>query len=280
MLLLISVTITFLTLAPAAAQQGPSLQCDSRLCFAGPVNDGAVLQRAPAHAALLGSVPPASPPGAAMTLSFTGTGGDGAAYNRTMPFNALPDFTWKVVLPDTFEMAGNFTATVSCPSCAGGLTSISRTNITFGDVWVVSGQSNAQLAMWCSFRQDEFDARVLAGEFEWLRMWGMDNGGTNISGNWVQPAAAPGWCRNQSWVAREGEDMGAKWCTPLDLMSPRPGGDGQTWFWQTSQIAFFFAVYLREFFVEAGMAPPPIGLMYVPTHPPPPIQTAPRPNFP
>jgi hypothetical protein len=213
-----------------------------------------------------------------MSLTFAGTTGAGAAYNRSVAFSALPDFTWKIVLDDAFNTGGNFTATVSCPGCAGGLTSIWRTNITFGDVWVVSGQSNAQLAMWSSFRQDEFDARVLAGEFEWLRMWGMTNGGSNVSGNWIQPAAAPGWCRNQSWVLREGEgagegadagagageDMGAKWCTPLDLMTPRPGGDGQSWFWQTSQIAFFFAVYLREFFVESGMEPPPIGLMINP----------------
>ena len=118
--------------------------------------------------------------------------------------------------------------------------------------------------MWSSFLQDEIDARVLNGEFEYMRMWGMTNGGTNVSGNWIQPADAPGWCRNQSWVSREGEDMGAKWCTPLDLMTPRPGGDGQTWFWQTSQTCFYFAAFLHDFLVAAGIPPPPFGLMINP----------------
>jgi hypothetical protein len=166
------------------------------------------------------------------------------------------------VLPDAFEAGGNYTVAVDCPSCAGGVTSIWRTNITFGDVWVISGQSNAQLGMWSSFRQTEMDARALTGEFEWLRMWGSTNGGTNVSGNWMQAAAPPGSCRNASWAAPGrgggglvggglGETVGPRWCTPLDLMSPRPGDNGAPWFWQASQIGFFFAVSLRELLVEA-----------------------------
>ena len=251
-------------LALLAITSAQSLQCGNELCFAGPINDGVVLQRAPAHAAVLGSVPPASPANAPLTLTFSGADGAGAAYNKSFAFAAMADFTWKLVLPDAFEAGGNFTVQVTCLSCAGGVTSISRTNVTFGDVWVCSGQSNMQLGMWSSFLQDEIDARVLQGEFESIRMWGMDNGGTNVSGNWIQPAAQAGWCRNQSWVAREGEDMGAKWCTPLDLMTPRPGGDGQTWFWQTSQTCFYFAVFLRDFHIAAGVPAPPIGLMINP----------------
>ena len=126
-------------LALSAAAQ--SLQCDNVLCFAGPINDGVVLQRAPAHAAVLGSVPPASPANAPMTLTFAGTDGAGAAYNKTFAFAAMADSTWKLVLPDAFEQGGNFTIIVQCPTCAGGVTSIWRTNATFGDVWVCSGQS-------------------------------------------------------------------------------------------------------------------------------------------
>ena len=250
---------------PFSAAQA-ALQCDSVLCFSGVLNDGAVLQRAPAHAAVLGSVPPASPANAPLTLTLSGTDGAGAAYNKSFGLAAFNDFTWKLVLPDAFVAAGNFTVEVACPSCAGGVTRIWRTNITFGDVWLISGQSNAQLGMWSSFRQNEMDARALTGEFEWLRMWGSTNAGTNISGNWMQTAAPSGSCRNASWAAPGlgdglGESVGSRWCTPLDLMSPRPGDNGAPWFWQASQIGFFFAISLRELLVEAGIAPPPMGIM-------------------
>jgi hypothetical protein len=147
-------------LALLAITSAQSLQCGNELCFAGPINDGVVLQRAPAHAAVLGSVPPASPAGAAMSLTLAGVDGSGAAYNKSFAFAAMADSTWKLVLPDAFEAGGNFSILVTCPACAGGVTGISRTNVTFGDVWVCSGQSNMQLGMWSSFLQDEIDARV------------------------------------------------------------------------------------------------------------------------
>jgi len=136
------VTLSLALLSIASAQ---SLQCDNVLCFAGPINDGVVLQRAPAHAAVLGSVPRASPAAAPMSLTLAGVDGAGAAYNKSFAFAAMADFTWKLVLPDAFELGGNFTMTVTCATCAGGVTSIWRTNATFGDVWVCSGQVRSQL---------------------------------------------------------------------------------------------------------------------------------------
>ena len=94
----------------------------------------------PARAALFGSVPAGSPAGAAVTVSLNATDG---SYSKTFSTAAMADGTWKVLL-DARPGGGDYAARADCASCAGGgASSNTLRDVTFGDVWYCSGQSNS-----------------------------------------------------------------------------------------------------------------------------------------
>ena len=62
------------------------------------------------------------------------------------------------------EAGGNFTITASCTSC-GGLISSTIHSVTFGDVFVCSGQSNMQLAMIHTFDRNVTYERIRSGRY-------------------------------------------------------------------------------------------------------------------
>eukprot|EP00756_Hemistasia_phaeocysticola_P054911 Hpha_TRINITY_DN30826_c0_g1::TRINITY_DN30826_c0_g1_i1::g.155682::m.155682/K05970/SIAE; sialate O-acetylesterase len=109
-------------------------------------SDNTVLQRGPARAALYGLVygdqgKPTSA-GASVNVDLS------PAVQGQNQFHATTqkDGSWKVLLPSG-NTGGNYTATVSCPTCASGTANQTITNVTFGDVWFCSGQSNMQLPL-------------------------------------------------------------------------------------------------------------------------------------
>ena len=129
------------SLSRLAAGDGPSRSCGAGgICFSGVINHNAILQRAPARAAVLGSVSAASPAGAAVAVTLAGIAADGSAYSKTFDTTANADFTYKVLL-DPMPAWGSFTVTASCAACAGTPTAVSVGGVTFGDVFVASGQS-------------------------------------------------------------------------------------------------------------------------------------------
>ena len=112
------------------------------ICIAAPFGSNAVLQRAPAHAAITGSVPAGY--GKAMIVTVTIVQEDGDFHHKTSAAIRL-DNTWKVLLPPrpTF---GNYSLNATCTSgCEGENATITASlrNLTFGDVYVCAGQSNS-----------------------------------------------------------------------------------------------------------------------------------------
>ena len=112
-----------------------------------------VLQRAPARASLFGSVPVgAFPPGATVAVSLQSSGGGPPV---AASGSVAADGGWRAVLPAGLEAdgGGNYTVTATCVGCFAVpfITPAVLYNVTFGDVWMCSGQSNTQLTMSFSF---------------------------------------------------------------------------------------------------------------------------------
>jgi len=114
--------------------------CGPGLCFSGQFNDNGILQRQPQRAALYGTLKPAGSP---VTLTLSGSAADGTSYNKTFVGLSMADGTWKVLL-DPMPTGGNYSAFLVCPSCTGDPVN-PLVNLTFGDVYYCSGQSNAWL---------------------------------------------------------------------------------------------------------------------------------------
>ena len=121
------------------------------LCIAAPASSNAVLQRAPARAAVYGSVSDGYGAAGGMEISVAltkhGDADDVGIATVTAPVRR--DNTWKALLPPqpTF---GNFSLTAGCTKgCAGAnaTAAVSLVNLTFGDVYVCSGQVRLLLSL-------------------------------------------------------------------------------------------------------------------------------------
>jgi len=149
-----------------------------------------VLQQAPSSASLYGSVPDGSPKGVTVSVQLNSSTG----YSKTFSTSAYTvtasgTQNWKILL-DPMTVGGDYTAGLSCASCAGSPSSNSVTikDITFGDVWLCTGQSNAWLPLWFTFERNETTANVALGKYDNLRLWrgGLGKvGAPSESGNWV-----------------------------------------------------------------------------------------------
>lgn len=113
--------------------------------FSGAFSDHAVLQRAPAKAAVYGVVIGAE---AATTVAVTVTPVGGAAYTIAAVVEVTSAAVqggkyakWKALLKPT-PAGGNFTISATCASCANGTDVGSSTlvDVTFGDIWFCSGE--------------------------------------------------------------------------------------------------------------------------------------------
>ena len=136
-----------------------------------------VLQQAPAKSAVYGFLDfPASASGAAVQVTLTPSAGGApttvqAVLNATVqtfgdgwgvrslnasdclgclpPFNPfnVPLASWKALLPPQ-PAGGDFTVTASCTGCSAlGPSTISISNVTFGDMWYCTGQSNSAFCL-------------------------------------------------------------------------------------------------------------------------------------
>jgi len=150
----------------AAAYPGPyppggscNVNGPQQLCIAAPFSSNAVLQREPASAAITGSVPQGWGADDDMSVTVTLTDDDGAAaaaagsgggagWQHAVTAAVRADRTWKVLLPPR-PTAGNYSLTAQCSAgCSGANASFVATllNLTFGDVYVCSGQSCAPIS--------------------------------------------------------------------------------------------------------------------------------------
>ena len=86
------------------------------------------------------------------------------------PFNPWnePLATWKVIL-DPMEPGGNYTINAECISGSDAGT-VMITNVTFGDVWYCSGQSNMWLPLLYTFSRKETHQAILDGKYHNIRI--------------------------------------------------------------------------------------------------------------
>lgn len=76
--------------------------------------------------------------------------------------------SWKALLPP-MPAGGSFTITATCTGCTDVNKTITLTNVTFGDMWYCSGQSNMWLPVQYSFSRNESLAAVQAGKYNNIR---------------------------------------------------------------------------------------------------------------
>lgn len=197
--------------------------------------DYMVLQQAPSQAAIYGYLPLGTGSGAAVTVTLTPSSGGApvsvaAALNvtqqpygdgwgvRPCPKAACPPYdmepftpwgvplpSWKALLP-AMPAGGDFIVAASCTGCNGSAP-INVTNVTFGDVWYCSGQSNAWLPTLHTFSRNESAANASAGILGNVRVmagssgsvpyasWPNKYGGVGGSNPWMTAADyAPAGC--------------------------------------------------------------------------------------
>ena len=137
---------------PAAA---PGVQ------FSGVFSDGAVLQRGVA-VAVYGSVAKASAD--VVTVTVTDQTGKTETYASPVATLGGDADAWRVELKPR-EAGGDFSI-----RAAYGADATTIANVTFGDVFFCSGQSNAWLVMNFALERNETYAAVRAGRYDHVRM--------------------------------------------------------------------------------------------------------------
>eukprot|EP00051_Salpingoeca_urceolata_P018667 m.264243 g.264243 ORF g.264243 m.264243 type:complete len:778 (+) comp19248_c1_seq11:1238-3571(+) len=178
------------------------------LAFDAAFGSNMVLQQAPAKAAVYGFV---GQGGTAVKVTVAGEGTSytvDAVFNQTNqafgpqwgvrpcpkeacppydmePFTpwGVPLFTWKALLrPST--AGGNYTITVDCIGCgSNGSSTVSITNVTFGDFWYCSGQSNQWLPVSYSFSRNDTVRAIQGGKYHNVRLMA-GGSGSKPYGSW------------------------------------------------------------------------------------------------
>ena len=138
--------------------------------FSANMGSGMVLQRAPAQASLYGFTN-ANPQSGVARITVTLKSTEGGASPESYTGTVFPDGTWKVLL-SAKPAGGSFTASVACtsPGCASAA-STTITDLTFGDVWYCTGQSNMELDLIHTFNRNETVAKIANGSYDNIRIY-------------------------------------------------------------------------------------------------------------
>jgi sialate O-acetylesterase len=134
----------------------------SAASFSANFGSGQVLQREPAAAAVYGF---AGLGATSVAINLDGVGANGKAVHVAPKATLLGDGTWKALLPPQ-PAGGNFSVSVSD---AGGTKVIS--DVTFGDVWYCSGQSNMELSFKFTFERNSTMKEIAAGRYDNVRVY-------------------------------------------------------------------------------------------------------------
>eukprot|EP00756_Hemistasia_phaeocysticola_P019183 Hpha_TRINITY_DN15643_c1_g9::TRINITY_DN15643_c1_g9_i1::g.101267::m.101267/K05970/SIAE; sialate O-acetylesterase len=199
----------------------PAAPYGSVVGFYQTLGDNMVLQRGPGRAAVYGVLGPNATTPREHTSKVTVTvtkwtaAGPGESYSIPAETDTVhqatgPQFagmgadtpgpwaTWKALLRAE-DAGGNYSITVTCDSCAGtildpALATATIVNVTFGDVWHCSGQSNMWLPVSHSFHANATYAALRAGKYAQLRvMDGNSGNGQSVASNpWRRAADALG----------------------------------------------------------------------------------------
>jgi hypothetical protein len=125
-----------------------------------------VLQSAPSQAALYGMAPVA---GSTVTVSLLGATDNLEVVSSSVSATVSSSLTWKILFPAQ-QPGGNFSVAVACTKGCTNSTATTITDVTFGDVWVCSGQSNAELSVHFTFDRNDSVAAILEGRYNNVRL--------------------------------------------------------------------------------------------------------------
>lgn len=170
------------------------------------LGDNMVLQQGPAAAAVYGI---ATPTATAITVTVTDeASGVNYTVKATLGVNAThqpigpafaglgsaapgPYFAWKALLKPQ-SAGGNYTVFAECTGCTGtgDFSNDTLANVTFGDVWHCSGQSNMWLPLSSSFNINETIGNITAAtgfKYRNIRMMAGNSGDGNsiVSNPWM-----------------------------------------------------------------------------------------------
>ena len=220
------------------------------ICLSGTFGNNGVLQRAPAGAAVFGSVNLGSAVGAQVAVTLAA---DDGSYNHTVFAAVLPDYTFKAVLAPR-PAGGSYSLTAACATCPGtGPSAVTKTANTFGDIFVLAGQSNLVLSPNTTFERNASIAAILRGEYDNIRY---NLAGLRESqyspGNWLSPPI-DGDCASSGFIW-------GTWCRSADLVHAK----GWSWGDSVSAVGYYFAQEITDRLIAAGSGAVPIGLIHVP----------------
>lgn len=151
-----------------ATSGSPSPAPPPPIVFSAVLSDYAVLQYgATTTAVLYGQINQNITASSKVLLTFTDLG-SGDAYTVAAVVNAV-DGSWRAVLHPQSEYGGAYAASAVCTTC-DNTTAAVITDLTYGDVWFCSGQSNMQLSVYHTFGRNWTKARVMLGDYDNIRL--------------------------------------------------------------------------------------------------------------
>ena len=114
--------------------------------FSGVFTHNTILQRGPELSSVYGL---ADSPNKLITLTITNTANNAIETYQTHSDYSTNGSMWKITFTHPFNYGGNYTLNVKCTDCIYTNNSTPNTlyNITFGDVFLLTGQSNMELTM-------------------------------------------------------------------------------------------------------------------------------------
>lgn len=155
------------------------------------------------------------------------------------PFG-VPLPSWKALLPP-MPAGGNYLITASCTGCAASVLQLSLNNVTFGDVWFCSGQSNMWLQVLHTFSRNESANNITNGRYNNIRIMAGSSGSVPYA----------------SWPPKYGNGTGSNpWLSALQAV---PAGCVDTQkcpLFQVGATCYYFAQGL----VDQGVTTP-IGIL-------------------
>ena len=170
--MLVMVVLSMAAVVPAP--KPPPFLPPQPAMFSGVFDDNMVLQRAPAKAAVFGTTSNFTSEATAAKVTVEVTSADqftGELHaSKTYTANVAEDGSWKVLL-DAAEAGGAYTITCACTSgCVNSTVGGRIRNVTFGEVYFCSGQSNMELLLHFTFsRNDTLDA-IAQGKYQNIRV--------------------------------------------------------------------------------------------------------------
>ena len=203
------------TAAAAAVAAEPPLHAGVQL-FSPAFGSSMVLQRAPARAAVYGTV---NGTAGAVTVEVTG-----AANVKYSVAATITGQSWKALLrPEA--AGGSYTITATMGAATSTLT-----DVTFGDVWYCSGQSNMALPLVHTVSRNDSIAAIASGRYSNIRLYGLQ-GNMNADQPWatLKDAIAAGtFERYSSTCYYYGEsltdELGGTAAPPIGLIHTAWGG--------------------------------------------------------